>query len=193
MPLWFQWYLRPFGDHTTFTLFPWGGFVLAGAAAGALLADAQSQMGERRLLAGFGLAGAGIVGLGFYTATLPTIYQSSSFWTSSPTYFAIRVGAMLAALSVFFAIAQVVPRAVATLSPVETFGRNSLFIYWIHVELVYGYATWVIRHKMPLWGTGVAFVAFVALMYSAIGWRDRLVELWRRRSVRSSTAGAVPA
>ena len=30
-PLWLQWYMRPFGDFTIFTLFPWAGFVFAGA------------------------------------------------------------------------------------------------------------------------------------------------------------------
>ena len=36
-PLWVQWHIRPFGDHTTFTFFPWSGFVFAGAAVGSLL------------------------------------------------------------------------------------------------------------------------------------------------------------
>jgi uncharacterized membrane protein len=38
LPLWFQWYIRPAGDLTTFTLFPWSGFVFAGAACGVVLA-----------------------------------------------------------------------------------------------------------------------------------------------------------
>src|SRR5262245_40564426 len=38
LPLWLQWHIRPFGDHTTFTLFPWSGFVFAGAACGGILA-----------------------------------------------------------------------------------------------------------------------------------------------------------
>ena len=29
-----EWYLRPWAGRTTFTLFPWAGFVFAGAAAG---------------------------------------------------------------------------------------------------------------------------------------------------------------
>src|SRR5262249_16859027 len=27
LPVWLQWYLRPSGEHTTFTLLPWAGFV----------------------------------------------------------------------------------------------------------------------------------------------------------------------
>jgi len=37
LPVWMQWYLRPAGDLTTFTLFPWSGFVFSGAAAGSVL------------------------------------------------------------------------------------------------------------------------------------------------------------
>ena len=63
----------------------------------------------------------------------------------------------------------------------EKLGRSSLFVYWIHVELVYGYASWLWRHRLPLWGTAIAWAVFCVLMYRAIGLRDRLVDLWRRR------------
>src|SRR4051812_17966575 len=40
LPMWFQWYMRPSGDMALFTVFPWAGFVFAGAAIGALLSTA---------------------------------------------------------------------------------------------------------------------------------------------------------
>jgi len=67
--------------------------------------------------------------------------------------------------------------------PLAVLGRRSLFIYWIHVELVYGYATWLIRGRLPLWGTVLAYAAFCAGMYGAIVLRDRLVDSWRARRV----------
>jgi hypothetical protein len=66
--------------------------------------------------------------------------------------------------------------------PLARMGRSSLFIYWIHVELVYGYASWLWRHRLPLWGTVIACALFCVLMYRAIGWRDVLVGKWRNRS-----------
>jgi hypothetical protein len=60
-------------------------------------------------------------------------------------------------------------------------GRSSLFVYWIHVELVYGYATWAIHRRLPLWGTAIAYVLFTALMYGAVVLRDHLAVRWRRR------------
>src|SRR5207237_310490 len=47
-------------------------------------------------------------------------------------------------------------------------GRHSLFVYWIHVELVYGYASWLWRGRLPLWGTLAAYAAFSMLVYAAV-------------------------
>ena len=175
LPLWVQWYIRPAGEYTTFTAFPWAGFVFAGAAVGALLsAAAATESTVRRLHWGLALAGLALVGLGFYTASLPAIYRQSSFWTSSPTYFAIRVGVLTTGLAVLYAAERVAGRFGAVLAPLERFGRSSLFVYWIHVELVYGYATWPIHGRLPLWGVGIAYAAFTALMYGAVVWRDRI-------------------
>src|SRR6185369_11483701 len=71
LPLWLQWYVRPFGEFTIFTLFPWAAFVFAGGAVGALIAAARGDAAERRLHAILGAAGVALVALGFYTAARP--------------------------------------------------------------------------------------------------------------------------
>ena len=192
LPLWLQWYVRPFGEFTIFTMLPWAGFVFAGGAAGAVIAAAGNERDEGRRLAILGLTGVSLVLLGFYTAGRPSIYAVSSFWTSSPTWFAIRLGILMIALSVIY-VCEVVLTAwgkqpapdgrplPATIDPLARLGRSSLFIYWIHVELVYGYASWMWRHRLPLWGTAIACALFSVLMYRAIGWRDLAVERWRNR------------
>jgi hypothetical protein len=144
-----------------------------------LIASAGDVATESRVQAGLAVAGALLVGVGFITAARPSIYVSSSFWTSSPTWFAIRLGVMMIALAVlFFAIRT--PQSVLRTAWVARMGRSSLFIYWIHVELVYGYASWLWRGRLPLWGTALAFVAFSTLMYFAIDLRDALVSRARR-------------
>ena len=204
LPLWFQWYIRPFNEFTIFTLFPWAGFVFAGGAVGALIAASREERAERRLHAILGAIGVVLVVAGFYTAGRPSIYTASNFWTSSPTWFGIRVGIMMIALTVIYGFEQIVghedtkARSTNNLllrvfvsswqTPLAVMGRNSLFIYWIHVELVYGYASWGWRHRLPLWGTAIGFVLFSVLMYRAIGWRDQAVSRWRNRS-----RGARPA
>ena len=194
LPIWLQWYMRPAGDLTIFTLFPWAGFVFAGGAVGALLAATRDQRAERRLHIVLGAFGAVLIAFGFYMAGRPSIYRVSSFWTSSPTWFAIRVGILMVALSVIYGCFAILraTRAIGTsaIDPLARFGRSSLFIYWIHVELVYGYATWLIRGRLPLWGVVAAFVAFCAAMYGAIVLRDRLVDGWRIRRLRQTAQTA---
>ncbi len=67
------------------------------------------------------------------------------------------------------------------LVPLERLGRSSLFVYWIHVELVYGYASWLWWGRLPFAATLVAYAAFSALMYGAVLLRDRVVREWRTR------------
>jgi uncharacterized membrane protein len=182
VPIWCQWYLRPSGEHTTFTLFPWTGFLFVGASLGCLFVASRDAASERRLLAGITFAGAVLLLGGSYLASFPTVYASSSFWTTSPTYFAIRVGIVLLAVGSVAAVlpmARLVPGPFAVL---ERFGRNSLFVYWIHVELVYGYATWAIHGRLPIAGTVLAFALFCGFMLWAITLREQLSLLWQRRT-----------
>jgi len=204
LPIWLQWYLRPAGDLTIFTLFPWAGFVFAGGAVGAWLAAARHEHTERRLHLILGAFGAGLIAFGFYMAGRPSIYRVSSFWTSSPTWFTIRVGILMVAVSAVFALSLFRHEDTKSRNPnlflrvfvfswqapLARLGRSSLFIYWIHVELVYGYATWLIRGRLPLWGVVAAFAAFCAAMYGAIVLRDRLVDGWRIRRLRQTAQTA---
>jgi hypothetical protein len=82
---------------------------------------------------------------------------------------------------VMFAVDRIVPVPSAALRMLAHLGRSSLFVYWIHVELVYGYASWPLRRHLPLWGTAVAYVLFTLLMAGAVLLRDRVVEQWRGR------------
>jgi uncharacterized membrane protein len=201
LPVWMQWYVRPAGEMTTFTLAPWGAFVFAGAAVGALTAAFTGTRIERRTHAALAAAGVALIAVGFWSASLPTIYRASSFWTSSPTWFAIRLGLLMVAFEAFYAIEAVTAdrgvRQEHTNTPtlvslgrafaaswqiaLARIGRASLFIYWIHVELVYGYASWLWRRRLPLWGTVFGFVAFSVLMYGAIVLRDGVASRRRRR------------
>ena len=188
LPLWVSWYIRPHADYTTFTLFPWAGFLLSGAACGRLLAANSDAGHERRLQWGIAVAGLALAWLGWYTSFRPSIYAQSSFWTSSPTWFAIRLGLMMAALAALYALAQVLEPKGWTLEPLARFGRSSLFVYWIHTELVYGYASWAWHRRLPVWGVVPAYAAFAALMYGAVVLKDRVVSsaFWHLPQQRKS-------
>jgi len=191
LPVWLQWYIRPFGDMTTFTLFPWAAFLFAGGAAGVLVAVSRGEQTERRVHGALAAAGAALVALGAYTASRPALYPATSFWTSSPAWFAIRLGTLMITFETLYGLEAAV-RAQAgghTLrafvrawrTPLARLGQASLFIYWIHVELVYGYASWLWRRRLPLGGTAVAFLGFSALMYAAVVLRDGVASRRRQR------------
>ena len=158
LPIWCQWYLRPAGDHTVFTLLPWAGFVFAGGAAGASIASAGPAQAQARIQLALAGAGVAIFAFGLYAATLPTIYRQSSFWTNSPTFFAVRVGVLL--LAPVGRCTRLLRRQSATTSSADPFaalGRASLFVYWVHVQMVYGCATWPLHHRLQVWQALVAF------------------------------------
>ena len=126
--------------------------------------------------------------MGQYMSRRPSIYQHSDFWGSSPTWFAIRVGILMTAVAVLHTIAEFAARWNLAWRSLERFGRSSLFVYWIHVELVYGYATWPIRHRLPIVGTLVAYVMFTALIYAAVIAKGRFLERRRSRGSRPEPA-----
>jgi hypothetical protein len=129
----------------------------------------------------FAATGVVLVVLGFYTSTKTSIYPQSDFWTSSPTWFAMRAGLLMVGVAVSHMIARWAGRWNLRFRPLERFGRSSLFVYWIHVELVYGYASWGWRHRLPLWGALAGCAAFTLLMYGAVVFRDRVIDKWRSR------------
>jgi fucose 4-O-acetylase-like acetyltransferase len=172
LPTWASWYLRPAGEHTTFTAFPWAAFVFAGATVGILLAAGRRT--GRVLHACLAAGGMLLIAGGFYTAGLPSIYEQSSFWTSSPTFFAIRVGALLVAFAGLYALEAIAPvRLKAILAPLQRLGRRSLLVYLIHVELVYGYATWPLHRRLPLWAALLCALGMTVFMYAIVVLVDR--------------------
>jgi uncharacterized membrane protein len=174
-----EWYLRPVPGRTNFTLFPWSGFVMAGAAAGVILQRASAAR-ERHVIAGLALAGLALATGGYTASYLPPLYASVSFWTSSPTFFFLRTGLLLAGVAAAWAWEHR-PWTPARPSPLVLLGIESLFVYWIHVEMVYGWLTAPLHRGLPLAWSAAAFAGFTALMYAAAVLKRRLEARWRAR------------
>lgn len=153
-------YLRPTGG-TTFTLFPWSGFLLAGAALGVWLARARTPAEERRTTLTLAAAGPAIAAAGYAASFLPAIYAETSFWTSSPTFFFARLGILIAALPV----AHAWNAAWRGFSPLQAFGRASLLVYWVHVEMVYGVPSAPIHRSLSLEQALAAFGALTLFLF----------------------------
>jgi uncharacterized membrane protein len=179
-----EWYVRPVQGRTNFTLFPWSGFVTAGALAGLVLQRAPDPLHHRRAVAGITLAGLLLAAGGYGASFLPALYPDVSFWTSSPTFFFLRTGIVLIAVGVAWTWAQR-PRSAGRWSPLVLLGVESLFVYWIHVEIVYGLLTQPLHRRLPLSWTVAAFPAFTLLMLGAVVLKRRTQAAWRDRRARA--------
>jgi uncharacterized membrane protein len=172
-----EWYFRPSPGRTNFTLFPWAGFVFAGAALGELIDAYRAPDRARRLQSGLAIAGPTMALLAYAASFRPSIYVRSEFWTSSPTYFLIRVGLLVALLPVGYVWARLPYRhKLSTWSPLEDLGRSSLFVYWVHVEMVYGFFSRPIRRALSLEQTLVAYVLFTLFLLALVRLKNRLVD-----------------
>ena len=181
-----EWYIRPFPKLSVFTFFPWTGFVFAGAVVGEWLDSARTPADEWRANGRLAAAGIALAAAGYGASYLPTLYPAgwSNFWTSSPTYFFVKIGIMLTLMGAIYVYVQrpfsAEPRNPAW-SPMLEFGRSSLFVYWIHVELAYGIFSYPIHRKLPVWGSLLAFTAFTLGIYALTLLKSRLVAGWKAR------------
>jgi uncharacterized membrane protein len=167
-----EWYLKPYPGRTTFTLLPWAGFLFAGAALGVWLDRERTADAERRFVFMLAIGGPALAMTSYAASFLPPIYAQTSFWTSSPTFFFLRVGVLLALVPVAYVASRAMPRLSRVL---EYFGRASLFVYWIHVEMAYGVMSSWIHRRLTLQQWFVAFLAFSAFLFAAAKVKDALV------------------
>lgn len=180
-------YLRPLPVYTNFSILPWAAFVFAGAFIGVLLDTTRTPGTERRLNLLLGVGGA-LLAVGSYGAShLPSPYARSDWWTSSPAFFLMRAGILTAAIGVAYVWYQR-PHADTRFSPLQQMGRTSLFIYWIHIELIYGLVVRPLHKSLTLGQAWLGILIFALLMLLASLLKDRLVASWRAWHSRAQGA-----
>jgi uncharacterized membrane protein len=176
-------YIRPIPYLSNFVFFPWGAFVLAGVIPGLLL-DLTPASGEWRANRWLVIGGLATATLSLAASYLPNPYFASDFWTTSPCFFFLRAGLMTAAIGLAFAW-ESRPGGRRKWSPLQQLGRSSLFVYWIHVELVYGLISLPLHRSLSLTESLMAMTAFGVVMLLCTIAKDRfggpLVNLLRRQ------------
>jgi uncharacterized membrane protein len=183
-------YLRPIPGLTNFAVFPWTGFLFAGVGLGVLIVATGTAVEERRTNLWAGIAGSVLALTAYGLSYLPSPYAFTYFWTNSPAFFAMRAGLLILATTLAFAWEWRTGGA-DRWSPLQQLGRTSLFIYWIHVEMVYGLISLPLHKALTLGQAGGAFVAFAVFMLGCSIAKDRVVAWWiarRQRSVRAAVA-----
>lgn len=166
-----QGYVRAIGTSNNFSVLPWGGFVFAGAWFGRVLAAPRDSSQDRALHIRIAIAGIVIFAAAYAGSFVPAL-TPSVFWTNSSSWFLIRIGVML--MLVYLTWLWMQRKTAGRWSPMLVFGKTSLFVYWVHVEVVYGFPTYPLRHELSLAGWLVAYAVFTLLMLGA-------AMLWQRR------------
>jgi hypothetical protein len=123
--------------------------------------------------------------LAYRASFFPSIYATSEFWTSSPTFFWLRVGLCALLLPLAYAWDRLRRRwGAGRWSPLEELGKASLFVYWVHVELVYGFWSQPLRKSLGFDAVLVAYALFTGLLLGLVVLKKRIAEGLRGSSVR---------
>jgi len=179
-----EWYIRPIPGRGTFTLFPWAAFLLAGGAVGLWLDAARTPPEERHVNLMLLVSGVTLTIAAYAASFLPPIYAQTSFWTTSPTFLFLRLGILIASLPLAYGW-----NALWTgRSVLQEFGRASLFVYWIHVELVYGVLSGPLHKSLTLNHALVAYALFSVAMFGAAKLKDRVLVWWNIGRLQPSGA-----
>jgi uncharacterized membrane protein len=121
-----------------FPLFPWSAFVFCGVVASQFFLSARKNGYEKSVIQKIFWAGATIVVLGILSDYLPfSIYRTYDFWHTSPSFFMIRLGIVMIALTAMYYYEK---RISSRSLVMQTIGQESLFVYTVHIVLVYGSA-----------------------------------------------------
>jgi hypothetical protein len=154
---------------STFPVFPFSAFVLAGNLTGALLGHATPDRRHRLALVGGGL----LVATGILLAL--ALAGRVDFWGPSPGYVLIRLGGLLWLL-------RLVERAAATqassMRALALFGHETLLVYVLHLVLLYG---GVVRPSpMLAWHGQLGFAGALAVLLLMLPVLYAAAWLWRQ-------------
>jgi uncharacterized membrane protein len=193
-PRWLPWYLESYinGVHTLgapqpwlFPIFPWVAFAFAGLAFGYLVFSAWGRVHETAAFGLAGIVGVLLVVLGRWLDALPgQLYTVYDFWHTSPNFFLIRTGVLLGIVFLAYAWCRW-GAALKGFAPVTELGRTSLFVYWVHIEFVYGRFSILGKRSQSVFSATAGILLIFAAMVAVATIRNRmkgggLPALWRR-------------
>jgi hypothetical protein len=149
-------------DYNSFGIFPWGAYLAFGVSAGSVI-RAIPRDATGRCMRWAAVGGGGLILVSQYAANLPfSIYAKSEFWLNSPAQVLTKMGVLL--LMVSFAFFWTRYGAGGGWSWIRQFGVTSLLVYWVHIELVYGHASWFLKDNLSVPETVLAAVLMILLM-----------------------------
>jgi uncharacterized membrane protein len=160
-----------------FPVMPWATFAALGAACGGILGRARARGREGITIATLAAVGAAAIPAALLLDRhLPATYPAYDFWFTSPAYVTLKAGVVLVALGAAYVLDKLPGQAW-----VRQLGVTSLFVYWLHLEVVYGQwiapgARGTLAIEKAVWGVAALVGAMVAASYARTS-----VDAWRRR------------
>ena len=172
-----------------FPFFPNAAYLGFGLAAGTVVKRAVQDRYER-LMQWSLLAGLGLILAGQYSSNVAySIYTKSNFWTDSPALIVIRTGVSLVLMTGCYLWTEYCVEP--GWSWMQTLGKNSLMVYWVHVMLVYGNLAFPWKQALGVpaacFATALVILLRVGLSVFWLRGKARRAQRWR---LATSVAGS---
>ncbi|HVR64226.1 MAG TPA: heparan-alpha-glucosaminide N-acetyltransferase domain-containing protein [Polyangia bacterium] len=174
-----------------FPLFPWAAWSLVGVAVGHWWVRASADPRRQRrayLLSAIG--GAAMTGAVILIRRIdPYVirYPSELVQQMGPGSFFYRLGLLGPLALLGYGVTRVLR---GRFSVMRQFGRTSLLVYWIHVDLCYGLVSKPLHHRLTFGWATLGLVAMVVLMLAISLLKTRYWKGWRgQRQRRPAMAG----
>jgi uncharacterized membrane protein len=150
-----------------FPFFPWAAFACAGLAVGCFLLSPWGRSHQVAATASTAAFGAAIGAIAFWLDTRPRgLYAVYDFWHTSPNFFLIRTGIVMTIVFLTYVWCRW-GLGQWGFSPLIEMGKQSLVVYWVHIEFVYGRFSILTKGAQSIvsatLGLLVIFVAMTAL------------------------------
>lgn len=161
-----------------FPVFPWSAFAFAGLAVGFLLFSDWAKTRQTMLIVLAGASGIGMIYLSLWLDHGPIqMYPVYDYWHTSPNFFLLRVGLLLAILLIAYVWCQWGAGRWG-FSPFIQLGQTSLLVYWVHIEFVYGRFSILHPRTNTVLGASIGLLTiFLAMLLLSVA-RTRF-KLWR--------------
>ena len=187
-PALLQEYLVPGAGRGRFPFFPTASYIGFGLAAGVMVKRAAADRIERLMQWGM-LMGFGLVFGGQYFANMGyTFYAKSDFWRDSPMLILMRVGITLLLLAGSYLWTEF--GMGAAWSWMQSLGKSSLMVYWVHVMLVYGNVAKPIKRALNIPQTGLATLLLIVMMVAlSAAWQWWKAQRTSRCKAATTVAG----
>lgn len=121
-----------------FPLFPFAAFMFSGVVAGHFFLEAKQKGSEDAFIKNLLVVAVVVIATGIDVDLLPfNVYPAHDYWKTSPDWFLVRIGIVVLMTTAFYYVRRLPANIERNLI---TLGQASLFIYPIHLLIVYGSA-----------------------------------------------------